>query len=144
MRFCLSRSRAFWFGLPGSVFLLWAWADSMTTATHAAIMWKKSSISDSVTHHGGSLDIAHWAGSFGVSLWPKEFRVQRQPRGDAKDWFPVPGIREHGILSGSLHLTSRVVIPHWCLVSLYLISWSGLMGWRWWTYRRASHAAQVA
>ena len=28
-RFRLFRSRAFWFGVPGLMFLLWAWADSM-------------------------------------------------------------------------------------------------------------------
>ena len=143
MRFRLFRSRAFWFGVPGLVFLLWTWADSMKTATQAIIMWKNSRVSDSMVHHGGSLDIVHWSGSFGGSLWPKECRVQRQRRGDARDWFPKPGIREHGIISGSFHRTSRLVLPHWCLVPLYLIPWGGLLTWRWRAFRQAYTEKQV-
>ncbi|RYD68613.1 MAG: hypothetical protein EOP83_00545 [Verrucomicrobiaceae bacterium] len=143
MRFRLFRFRTFWFGVPGLVFLLWAWADSMKVSTRAVIVRKSILLSDSVYHHAGSLDFVHWPNSWGGSLWPRQCRVTRQ-RSDAHGWFPLPGIRGHSVWIGTAFHTSRLVIPHWCLVSLYLIAWAGLIGWRWRTVRRALRQSPAA
>ena len=76
-RFRLRCSRAFWFGVPGLVFLLWAWDVSMRKPTTVWLQWKASKYPDIIQLHDGALKVSHEPGSFGGSLVPVKVQAKQ-------------------------------------------------------------------
>jgi hypothetical protein len=121
-RFRLLRSRAFWFGVPGLVFLLWAWWVSIRHI---------SSVGVGASRPWG---IGQAAGVV-VSVWNSE--------GWPEDW-RKSGTRHEGVsvedargwktrLAEQREWTSGfryVVISHHTLVLAYVAGWAGLVVWR--------------
>jgi hypothetical protein len=145
------RSRLFWLGLPGLLFLCWAWNHSNSTRV--------------MTHLGPS---SGWAGSgHGNFLW---FRVRTQgdeligldlrngqaseepggpeyfnsssakfavsrfhttvtsPLSPAPPWFPVPHGRAERLAAGTSLFVS---LPYWLLIAGYAALWlGGLACWQ--------------
>jgi hypothetical protein len=132
----LHRSLTLWLGLPGLLFLLWAWLDSMSFESGISI--RKHSVSPNLEslsrdsyfssnsaltfvvghlHHRGSVRTDH-----NIIVLPRT-----SSRGEV--WWPTPGChRDYDPATG---YTSRWLrIPHWLLVLLYLLLWSLAFGWR--------------
>lgn len=125
-RFRLFRSRVFWFGLPGSVFLLWAWGLSKT---HRSYVMATSDIAELLV---GQLD-----GDIALIRGPG-------PVPPLEEWVIVheelkPGLaaaikREQREL-GDAGIGTVVFFPHRWLVAGYLSAWAGLVVWRSRRYR---------
>ena len=144
------RSLAFWLGLPGLLFLLWAWADSMS---------HRSGLHVDKVLPGPRFVIVNFIGyeaaGFGVQ-WGDAPEPQglgsrlggttltRTPiTGPAESFFPPAGytrLPAHG--SGSTSVVPVewrfLFVPFWQLVALYLAVWWGLLAWR----RRVRRAAE--
>jgi hypothetical protein len=147
MRFRLSRSLTFWLGLPGLLFLLWAWADSFD--------WQ-SRLSYSGRLRAGTL------ASDGSTVSFEWIRYEPLPAGAAS---PNPGYEppelpttDHlgfarhassraqrpllwakfgSATGGSGAMVSRTVsFPYWMIVLTYLGLWVAAMAWRWQRARR--------
>ncbi len=125
-RFHLFRSRAFWFGLPGLVFLLWGWWVSMGHFSRAEC--------------GGRFDwwIAQSAGVI-VVFWESEgppdwdrFGVSHRKTNEegAREW--KSWLIEATEKDPSRHM---VAIPHRFVVLAYVAGWAGLLTWRKRKYR---------
>ena len=130
MRFRLFRSRVFWFGVPGLVFLLWGWWFSMgtiSTMTLGEYSFKKPR----------RWEIGQAAGdvyaTWGVGGWPEwkfhsdhsEMRVNAR-----RHW------RRNltWMRAGDPNFRYLIIGQHWLVVG-YLVTWSGLVFWRKWKYR---------
>lgn len=130
MRFRLLRSRSFWFGVPGLLFLLWAWwvsignISTMTIGGHGFKMPRRWEIGQAA----GEV-YATW----GLGGWP--------------DWkfYPYHGemqveARRHWrrnltwVRAGDPAFRYLIVGHHW-LVLGYLVAWSGPVFWRSRRYR---------
>lgn len=118
MRFRLFRSRAFWFGVPGLVFLLWGWWVSMGHASYAGF--------------GGP---SHWTiGQCGGEVFV------RWHSGESPDWrifkaghekASVEQLREWKDDAAEYWTTSGYfLLPYRLLVLYYLAVWAGLLTWR--------------
>ena len=124
MRFRLFRSRAFWFGVPGLVFLLWAWRISHSHYTNfgfagnggglvgqldgeAVILWESTGFAPST-----SAKLGHY------SLAPDQMRATKRDLGTARSRWD-----------------RWLFVPHWFLLVAYLQVWVGLLIWRTWRYR---------
>lgn len=154
------RSRLFWLGLPGLVFLLWLWWDSMSYSTTVSLSWEgRSGGVFAPTTEG--LSVAHACGS--VHLWENEYpflplpmrfglgygmsrvsmddfmkdpfeavAVEWSPA--LSDWFPRPlmlPVDDDPFSSEG----PRVAI--WFLIILYSASWVGAcFAWQRWKRRR--------
>ena len=137
MRFRLFRSRGFWFGLPGLVFLLWAWGDSSRWESNCSVSagrWYGY-----LSQRQGYLQIEVIRGDPPV---PVTFWVERSTRASGREiwleWRYWPQWRHHELepgLHGWLHVSHRsvsdtLILPHWFLLLLHLIPWGGVMFWR--------------
>ena len=148
MRFRLFRSRAFWLGVPGLVFLLWAWGDSAKSEFKGHV--SKGPWFVHLTQGAGYLQLQITRGGL-ASPWNSS--AQRDPRVSGGEWWPGlfyrPQWRYHerpAGWSGSIHfsypsVTNTLILPHWFLLSLYALPWCGLVLWRW---RRLVVAQRVA
>ena len=114
------RSKAFWLGVPGLVFLVWAWGDSFwywAMAEFDAPGWA------GIGSYQGLLYGAKEAGA-GVSWGIPEVEYQKIQEGSA--W--VARLRDYpGIES--------FIVPHAVVVGVYLLAWAGLVVWRARKYR---------
>ena len=137
MRFRLFRSRAFWFGVPGLVFLFWAWGDSSR--------WEsKGSVSAGrwychLTQGQGYLQLQVSRGDPPV---PVTFSGERSARISGREiwleWRYRPQWRHHELepgQQGSFYVShglvsDTLILPHWFLLLIYLIPWGGVMFWR--------------
>lgn len=132
-RFRLFRSRAFWFGVPGLVFLLWAWGLSKSHISYVVFEGFSSDVlvgqldgelvlvPDYVKMIGGG-----WWASYHTRSTPGEVE-------DVKSWL------------NSLRLTGHSVnlIPHGWLVAGYGLGWAGVIGWRWRKHRLGTTAVSA-
>jgi hypothetical protein len=148
MRFRLFRSRAFWLGVPGLVFLLWAWGDSA-----------KSEFKGHVTKGPWFVHLTQGAGYLqlqitrGVPVSRLDFSAERVPRVSGGESWPglyyLPQWRHHESPAGWMgsfynshpSVTNTLILPHWFLLSFYALPWCGLVVWRW---RRLVVARRVA
>ncbi len=127
MRFRPFRSRTFWFGVPGLVFLLWAWGVSYRYQTMLEM---------------GGLDSAGF-----MQVGGKVFAFHHFPGLPARrtPTFSHEALALEDILkvergwSGYSKVGNRgfeaYSIPHYALVSAYVLVWAGLVAWRARKYR---------
>jgi hypothetical protein len=117
-RFRLFRSRAFWFGVPGLVFLLWGWWDSMGDRSGVDFgLW-------GVGQSAGDVYAYCFSDGWPDSWEVETFQYQVEPE-EALEWkialidppHPVPDLRS-------------VFIPYQLLVPCFLAGWAGLLIWR--------------
>lgn len=139
MRFPLFRSRAFWFGVPTLLFLLWAWVDSTRNLTK-------------ITRE------SPW-GSFAVEHWNSAIEISRAPvgspfkflsmfwRGGYPTKDPAPTVWWPAANAERDYLGRPFVrIPHWLLVLTYLPAWSLIIAFRrrhWMKAHRQAGSAQL-
>ena len=134
MHFRLLRSRALWLGVPGLVFLLWAWGDSMRHATSIRCLWK---VGFQVTQISGTATFAVWRDSLAVGF--PDFEGDRREMPD-----------EHAVARAKLFAEvdlawmradespRSISVRHPVVLAGYLFPWSALIAWRWWRCKRAS------
>ena len=67
------RSRLFWLGIPGLVFLLWAWRDSSTR--NSELFWSGRMKVHGVSQYLGSINLFHLLAPWDTG--PKRFDVRR-------------------------------------------------------------------
>lgn len=128
MRFRLFRSRAFWFGVPGLVFLLWAWGDSMTHAF--SLNSDGSAYGVDLFHLNGDI-LLMWGDKRDTSRWHWEISRDEVDRGEAEEAKAL-------LKKMSVALDIKVIsVPHRWLVPAYVVGWAGLLIWRWRKFRRA-------
>ena len=142
------RSRLFWLGLLGLIFLLWGWWHStqyrtilgMRTATgHAEV--------HSIGHVVATGEVKglrpSWSGGWAFLHLPG-MMVYADPKTGRPmaDEFPVlPRFVEHRStdipeVGGS---TWRVAVAYWFIVAVYGCAWAGAcVAWRWWLKRKRS------
>lgn len=123
MRFRLFRSRAFWFGVPGLVFLIWAWGLSKTH--YSGVGNLDGPFSKKIGQLDGDVLL-------GWNPWPSSNSWrgfhERIPPGHAqeiKEFFKELGVPGVWV----------IFIPHRSLVTGYLLGWAGLVFWRSRKYR---------
>jgi hypothetical protein len=147
------RSRLFWLGIPGLMFLLWAWAKShgteMLTCLGASGGWGGSGYGKlmwfRVETKGDALvgldlrngQVCPQADTFFTSapaLAAPRFNTSfTSPLLPEPQWFPAPGWRSETVDAGSYLFLS---LPYWLVTGLYGCAWvAGLVGWQWRKHR---------
>ncbi len=142
------RSLLFWLGLPGLLFLIWAWHDSQSHLTDFAR--GRRTDADGWFHWQGGLTVAHANvekgdfstfllndSSFAVQeLSSSQFPIVDQPwrfnRGEKWDDYDWEGTLRPSIRTGSTPRGSdwwSVFIPHWLMILGYLVAWGGIAVW---------------
>ncbi|WP_035604340.1 hypothetical protein [Haloferula sp. BvORR071] len=116
----LFRSLTFWLGLPGLLFLLWAWWDSSKFDSDALMYsWgflaRNGDSQFTITILEDYKSYWMLSGSLGFD---------RQPRAESRLFFPSARIDR----MTEPHWT-RIFIPHWQVVLAYAIPWSVLFLW---------------
>ena len=130
------RSLLFYLGLPGLLFLLWAWVDSnfhRTAHTSSVVASSTTAFrSSTIMNHRGAIRIEHRVirgGGFSSTLSRSHF--DRVPFQQHHAWFPWPqrrqskGLLDHtpGVITAGITIT-EFTIPHWLLILPYLLLWS--------------------
>jgi hypothetical protein len=141
------RSRLFWLGIPGLLFLLWAWAKSnVTEATtylgtgcgwassgYGKVMWfSVETVGDELI----GLDLRNGCASQGADAFfssspslvvPRFHTSFTSPLVPAPPWFPAPGGRSERLPTGSSY--RLLSLPYWLVTGLYAGGWlAGLVG----------------
>jgi hypothetical protein len=125
------RSPVLWFGLPGFVFLCFAWYDSLSMRSELDLVTPGGEVT--LIHHGGKLGIS-WDEGRAFGRTGKPWQLVLEPR-DAKrsfEWLPLPSY-----LSGEGYRGSRwhnVGLSHWLVILAYAGLWQ--LPWLWRYYRR--------
>ena len=139
----LRRSLTLWLGLPGPIFLLWSWVDSMHRLS--AVQWRHTINSrelhaetrESLLHHSGKLTLLRfepladepYTGKHSHVYWHR----QDSPAGT---WFPPLDYRTD--LTAAVLQSRTLTLPHWLLILGYLALWSALLAYRHRRIRRPS------
>jgi hypothetical protein len=130
MRFRPLRSRAFWFGLPGLVFLLWGW-------------WMSTEHYSGVGFGGHSLGIAQLGGEVFV-FWRSDGWPDWRSLGAFHNDMPWEDARElkrlQALSQPMVPTFRRIFIPYHWPVLFYLAAWAGLMFWRGRKFRQGTPA----
>ena len=151
------RSRLFWFGVPGLVFLLWGWLAFPMRGIHlrASLGEYHLRFTDRSRVAVVSWEIYGRGRLMAPGFRADTFRLgpQRTPWGTVisedpevirdRDWFP-PTIR-YDVWEGEYHLGTRripwVRVAYWFLLLIYLAAWGALLaGWQ----RRKSRLQKAA
>ena len=145
MPYRLSRSLLLWLGLPGFLFILWAWHDSLTYETGIARSYSQSSgtgvtitSSDFIGQTQAAV-IIQWhllspsERGMLVTSGPTSVRNFRPPPPES-GWKTIfPGRRDGMSDRRFPHLTTklkRILIPHWQILFWYTAAWVGGIAWR--------------
>jgi hypothetical protein len=124
MRFRLFRSRAFWFGVPGLVFLVWGWWMSMGHQSGAS--FKGTGVGDywGIGQMGGEV-YAVWDSVVGPD-WGSFYAGN-----DAMTWERARQVKDIWVRVCEKSPSSRIVfIPyHWPVMG-YVAGWAGVIFWR--------------
>jgi hypothetical protein len=120
----LHRSKLFWFGLVGLVFLLWAWNDSRSIGT--SMRWQSFSIGFSAGSYASSINLGRVQNDLVNGPMDRKIYLQRNHTGTVHAWFKPLRIYETRHPTG---LSQTVVIPYWLTTSFYLAAWSGVIIW---------------
>lgn len=145
------RSRLFWLGIPGLVFLLWAWGKSNVVRVETSLRPGRACSSqgklfwyrvEADTDRLVTVDYAEG----NLLVLPNEYIVTAccfpVPRGftttepvlpDHRRWFPPPRWRAEQL--DALSYYRFVSLPYWLLTGGYAGVWLGGMGW--WQRRKA-------
>jgi hypothetical protein len=127
---------SFWLGLPGMLFLLWAWVDSRHHPAEVEYsrggphLWN-------VTHGSSRLvvTIRSWAPD-SEAAWGPQYRFARSQSflpADPVKLLQVPYYSSAGDARTAKPndiLFRQVAVPHWLAVLIYIGIWSCLMLWR--------------
>lgn len=145
MRFRLFRSRAFWFGVPGLVFLLWGWWDSSRWESNGSVsasrwfcdlMQRRGYVQIDVSRSDSPGSVSHHRARM------VKFSGERSPLAPGQEnrpeWQYWPQWRHHELkplTRGSISIrrsgvSDVLILPHWFLSLLYLLPWCGVIYWR--------------
>lgn len=118
-RFRLFRSRAFWFGVPGLVFLLWGWGDSLVI-TREAYFYRQRFL----LWHGDSRTVVHVLPGVGWMPSNESGIGFNRYAAEPFKWpcLPAPTYEDHGE-----NRMRTVQLPHWLLIVIYVAVWAGLL-----------------
>lgn len=147
MRFRLFRSLTFLLGLPGLIFLLWAWADSFDWQSQLSYSGKPGL--GTLTSDGSTI-FFDWTRyePLRPGAGNPEYERPQLPTVSEVDFARDASSRaKRPLLWAKLTIstyrlgpmvTSHVFIPYWMIVLAYLGLWSAAMVWRWMRARRRS------
>ncbi|QJE94307.1 hypothetical protein [Luteolibacter luteus] len=149
MRYRPFRSLTFWLGVPGLLFLLWAWADSMRYLSAASydaefrLADGDTSIRNrSISNQGGDVSLTwSWPDSSGYKLLSRKFHSKQRKIYETKDWLPLPAYLVIRNYPGTIYY--NLSIPHWFLLLCYGFAWTVLMLFQWLIVKRIK-AGQLA
>lgn len=142
------RSRLFWLGVMGLVFLLWLWVDSMRYDTMIDVYWKDhgwgffSAFSE--LKAGAAID-PFFVPTGGLDFEVFRSRVYLGPDVDYTSVDPFensiwPGTLAEAMFPGALGRPSAVHtlgLAYWLITLVYLSGWAGsLIVWQRWKRRR--------
>lgn len=152
----LHRSLSFWLGLPGLLFLLWSWHDSMT---HDAGIFRsiRARYSGSRAYTVVSDDrIGHSRAGLVITLFEVEpgpdrtIKVEppvldrRAVLPEVMPSSPFPAFQAMNLRNYSREMPGNHVrnlfIPHWMILIAYGIAWGAAIFWRQARIRRAGQA----
>ncbi|QJE99115.1 hypothetical protein [Luteolibacter luteus] len=152
----IHRSPVFWLGLPGLLFILWTWHDSLTR--EAGIF--RSAWLEGPVHSVGVMDtICYRSAGFhaiyhvidpgpgeSVRHYPIEmWRDDLLPGLLAERASPLLAWKTPDPVFANPRIFIRgVIIPHWLALVLYGVAWGGVIGWRQVRIRRAESATGSA
>lgn len=119
----LHRWKSFWFGILILVFLGWGWMTSMGKGNYIAIDGKLEEIAR-LDQSGGYIAVV-WESDTPIFSLPQEPVAWIFGR-DHATWFPKAFKRDSPV--DGWH---SVAIAHWCLILLFLLTWSTWLAWRW-------------
>lgn len=143
------RSFTFWLGVPGLLFLVWAWVDSMSYLSFVArrvdfIRPSGLTLSaiDNITHRTGAVKASwSWAAAKDVTRLPRGLEQASRSASKTKNWFPPANFSS--TLSPSIGARQYTwVIPHWLLLLCYTVTWALLVIGPWFVVKRTQ--ARVA
>lgn len=149
MRYRPFRSWTFWLGVPGLIFLLWAWADSMFYNSQLSLetvflLEKGRTFSgrDSISNSGADVSIS-WALSdgSGSKLLSRKFGSTQRDAYDHTEWFPLPSYLVTRNYHGRIY--HNLSTPHWFLLLCYAFGWTVLILVQWLVVKRIK-ARQLA
>ena len=120
-RFRLFRSKAFWFGVPGLVGLLWGWWVSMGYWSHAGFRGQHSQWIGQV---GGEVyaiwDLKGWPDWQQFAVWHNEKSVEE-----------VSAVKRFVASEAQKKTATHIVfVPYYLPVVSYVAVWAGLLIWR--------------
>jgi hypothetical protein len=113
----LARKWKFWLGLPGILFLFWAWWDSSRFDSDA-LMYPRGFLA----RNGDSqvtVTLLNYKG--GEWIPPGSLGYDRNWRPDNRLFFPVFHINGDHVLGWT-----EIFVPHWLLILIYGTLWAGL------------------
>lgn len=150
------RSMTFWLGLPGLLFLLWSWHDSMT---HDAGIFRSIQVgySNSPGYNVVSEDrIGHSRAGLVITVFevdPGPDRIigveapvlaRRAVAPEVMPSSPFPSFQAVNFRNYSRgrfgNPVKSLFIPHWMILIAYGIAWGAAILWRQGRIRRAGHA----
>lgn len=134
MTFKLHRSRAFWLGLPGFLFIAWAWTDSLKYQSRIILHRSVRGDTDTFRQFLGTVDLRWWLQSPAPNMPVQHWRWlrKRQPHehhGVTPQ--PITFKKERFAYGSVVKARAIVILPHWFLLTLYTLPWAGLLAWRW-------------
>ena len=145
----LHRSLTFWLGLPGLIFLSWAWVDSMH---RLSAVQRRHTINsrelqaetrDSLLHHSGKLSLIRVKPLADEPYTNKHSRTYwRRQDSPAGTWFPPLDYRTD--LTAAVLQSRTLTIPHWLIILAHLALWTALLAYRRRRMRRAMAAIPLA
>jgi hypothetical protein len=114
------RSPVLWFGLPGLIFLVFAWIDSMSYSSglQADVLGRSRSFSNS----GAAVSVS-WRSEPGIRGGGKALKFGRLRRDPwpRQDWFPLPAyVAQNNVGTTISHSLS---ISYWFIILTYLGLW---------------------
>lgn len=109
------RSPVFWFGLPGLIFLIVAWFDSMLHVSSLDVALRSPPLD--ISNFNSSIN-AGWHNA-GSTAW----KLQLDPRlaRPGTKWFPLPAYYVSDTIGMSPR--HRLQLPHWFLIMNYVALW---------------------
>ena len=136
------RSRLFWLGIPGLLFLLWAWRSSNLTCHQLTLgSWQLTSTQGKALAWSMQADIGHdlWLDYHTAEVFTEWIAPNSPPRApiivpmaaaypippDQQCWFPAAKWQAVDLNAGTYH--RLLVLPYWLLAGGYAVGWTGVM-----------------
>lgn len=141
MRYRPFRSLTFWLGIPGLVFLLWAWVDSMTHLSQvsykAEFRLGDGSLAKrnvAASNSGGDVSLT-WSRPDGdYKLLSHKFDSKKRDLREQREWLPLPSYLANRNYPGTIFYS--LSIPHWLLLLSYAFLWIVLILFQWLIVKR--------
>lgn len=116
----LYRSKLYWFGMSGWIFLFWAWSDSRQSS--ASAIWQGHRLGFCASSYASQLNLTQVDGTMRIGGASPGFSFQRNHSPNRHGWFKPIRFYEATVSGG----TSRsAALPYWLLASLYAGAWGG-------------------